>query len=307
MEKKKIWLIIGLIVLVWMSMAGQYLSITELYDDAWWLGLIDMGIITAVMVIIPLLCRLINKERIEIIKGKKICKKNSFGVILFFAIIDILRFGGIYDEVFENIGRNAVYAIIFYFINKWLFVYDENSIQSTKTKKIKKEANDELTNIAETLEESSKSKIKKSKYCKMCGGKLDSNKKCQKCGKQYFKLNKNIIFYVIIGLLVISNIVFILLYSNSKKSLQNITDTLVDSSDWCETQLNLIKGEHDIFYIQEKLDFFDENIVFVIEGYGDYYYTYDCVQKITDGEEYSYWAYNKEAAMAKGYQRGSCY
>ena len=34
----------------------------------------------------------------------------------------------------------------------------------------------------------------------------------------------------------------------------------------------------------------------VLDGYGNYYYTYDQVQQVTQGKEYSYWAYNKEAA-----------
>lgn len=54
-----------------------------------------------------------------------------------------------------------------------------------------------------------------------------------------------------------------------------------------------------------KSDFLDENIVFVLKGYGNYYYSYDCVQKITDGD-YTYWAYNKEAAKADGYKAGKC-
>ena len=55
-----------------------------------------------------------------------------------------------------------------------------------------------------------------------------------------------------------------------------------------------------------KAKFLDENIVFVLEGYGNVYYTYDCVTKLTDGEEYSYWAYNKEAAISQGYKSGKC-
>lgn len=54
-----------------------------------------------------------------------------------------------------------------------------------------------------------------------------------------------------------------------------------------------------------KANFLDENIVFVLKGYGNVYYTYDCVKKITSGS-YSYWAYNKEAAIGKGYQEAKC-
>lgn len=52
----------------------------------------------------------------------------------------------------------------------------------------------------------------------------------------------------------------------------------------------------------EKLEFYDENIVFVIDGYGNYYYTYDQMIKVTkDDDYYKYWAVNKEQAQHKGY------
>lgn len=58
-------------------------------------------------------------------------------------------------------------------------------------------------------------------------------------------------------------------------------------------------------YDKQKLKFYDDSIVFVIEGFGNYYYTYDCMmQKVNSN--YTYWAYNREAAIAKGYHEGRC-
>lgn len=52
----------------------------------------------------------------------------------------------------------------------------------------------------------------------------------------------------------------------------------------------------------EKLDFYDEHIVFVIDGYGDYYFTYEQMNHVTsDDEEFEFWAYNEEAAINLGY------
>ena len=152
-----------------------------------------------------------------------------------------------------------------------------------------------------------KIKIYKTLYCKLCGGELDVNNKCKSCGKQYFKFNKTLLFYVIIGVLVLSNIITVSMYVYKNNQLEDVIYECNQNTSLCETQLNLIKGEHTAFYIQEKLRMFDENIVFVIEGYGNYYYTYDCVQKITYGKEYSYWAYNRAAAIGKGYKQGTCY
>lgn len=53
---------------------------------------------------------------------------------------------------------------------------------------------------------------------------------------------------------------------------------------------------------KNKARFLDQSIVFVIEGYGDYYYTYDEMMRVMDGKgEFSFWAYNKELAIANGY------
>ena len=44
--------------------------------------------------------------------------------------------------------------------------------------------------------------------------------------------------------------------------------------------------------------------MFVIDGYGNYYYTYDQMEQVTQGiDEYSYWAYNKEQAISLGYKK----
>ena len=152
---------------------------------------------------------------------------------------------------------------------------------------------------------------KKIKFCKVCGEKLNRNYKCSKCGKQYFNIKlitqkKEIIISVLtftISFLIIFNLYQLATISNEKinterqiaeleKEIENIKSQSV------ECRLDRLKYEN-------KAKFLDENIVFVINGYGNYYYTYDCVQKITSGS-YTYRAYNKEAAISKGYKKGTC-
>ena len=50
----------------------------------------------------------------------------------------------------------------------------------------------------------------------------------------------------------------------------------------------------------------DKSIVFQIKGYGNYYYSYDCMMKKVGNKDYRYWAYNKEAAKDYGLKKGSC-
>ncbi len=61
-----------------------------------------------------------------------------------------------------------------------------------------------------------------------------------------------------------------------------------------------------ILKLKQKINFYDENIVFVLDGYGNYYYNYDCVQEVTNGKQYSYLAFNKQAAISQGYQEFNC-
>ena len=273
--------------------------------------------------IVPFIWRVINRQPFTCEKGKKICKWNSIIVgiisIILYVIIEINLVGWIY-------------AIIYYFINKWSFV-DENT-PDLKAKSKKKE--EKVTNIANTNQIQEDENItenivkdtlkvkRKTKYCKYCGGKLNNDKKCIKCGKQYFKFNKNILISLIIWVLVISNVVFILLYNDAKNEAKNISEACNDDS-LCETELNTITGGYDLRYAKGKIDFYDENIVFVIEGAGNKYYTYDNAQNclpgagIVDYEDYihgkdhplkngkySYKVYNKSEAIRLGYTDGTC-
>ena len=69
------------------------------------------------------------------------------------------------------------------------------------------------------------------------------------------------------------------------------------SLDYVASNINVCNG-----WSSEKADFLDQNIVFVIDGFGNYYYTYDEMIAATEQmDEYEYWAYNKEKAIDLGY------
>ena len=164
----------------------------------------------------------------------------------------------------------------------------------------------------------------KTRYCKLCGGKLNNDKKCTKCGKQYFRITRELILYIVMGILFVLLGFFVTLcvnnynevsewklqyqtFENKYKGLKNQQDELTKGKSYQETK--------------NKLDFFNEDIVFVIEGHGNVYYTYDCTPGIlvvkyedylidfyhplTDAEV-SYNVYRKEDAIRKGYKEGTC-
>lgn len=142
---------------------------------------------------------------------------------------------------------------------------------------------------------------------------IEQNKKNIKGSTISKKLK--IILIVLLSLSIIGNITFGILYEisvNNNRKLKQANKKLLSDNHSLESEnedihnnLFLLIGDKPVYYIKNKLNMMDENIVFRIEGYGNYYYSYDCVMKKTSGE-FTYWAYNKEAAIANGLRAGGC-
>ena len=133
---------------------------------------------------------------------------------------------------------------------------------------------------------------------------------------------------ITISLLIVCLIIFVLsifgivtYYSDSIKELEEENNNIAleladikyekqkleDEILQKDSDLKKITGNKTIYYVSQKLDFYDDNIVFQIEGYGNKYYTYDCMmEKVANKDSYSYWAYNKEAAKSYGLKKGGC-
>jgi hypothetical protein len=110
--------------------------------------------------------------------------------------------------------------------------------------------------------------------------------------------------------------IIILLFNNSKVSLSkddeiyNLKSDLNSQEELTESykeDLERLIGDHDVDYIEKKLDFFDESVVYVVDDkLGNYYYSYDCLVKKIGNKQFSYLAYNPENARAEGYKKGKC-
>ena len=132
--------------------------------------------------------------------------------------------------------------------------------------------------------------------------------------KSIKKDNSKICSLIINGVLAICTIVLLIMYIllNSKTVSKNEYDSVVNSKN---SRINILEGEssnlnylldgQSLFYVKEKIKFFDDNIVFKIKGHGNYYYSYDCMMKKVNGS-YEYWAYNKDAAISNGLKEGGC-
>lgn len=166
-------------------------------------------------------------------------------------------------------------------------------------------------------------------YCKYCGGAIDTEtKKCTKCEKQYFrlKINWKLAFCMIITSLAIATAVIsqyrISEHLKDISSLTLLNSTMQDQIEDLEANIynkniritnleNQVEGKNDQIRrlirekqdIQDKVDFYDKNIVFVLDDGSNAYHRYDCV--VFQHSDKQYWAYNIELAQYRGYR--SCY
>ena len=127
------------------------------------------------------------------------------------------------------------------------------------------------------------------------------------------KSKLTIAFIVLTIIFTISLIGSIIYFNNDISSLKKENDELASENAQLvleklsiKSDLDSILGSKTKSYIERKLEFFDESIVFRIEGFGNYYYTYDCMMKKVGNNKFTYWGYNKEAAISDGLRAGGC-
>ena len=164
-------------------------------------------------------------------------------------------------------------------------------------------------------------------FCVFCGGKLieesDNNKKeikkeekrvSKNTEKQKNNTNSDVnkkfkiaIIVLVIVLIIVSEIAIYLKISDNTSKLNEEISNLKKQVATLREEKNKLSSENTSLKLTDsknsrKIKFFDENVVFVIDGYGRYYYTYDQMEQVTQGKSFSYWAYNLEQAIDLGYR-----
>lgn len=157
----------------------------------------------------------------------------------------------------------------------------------------------------------------KGKFCIYCGAKLVKKKHYNK--NEYICVNNKdkkikrkmkvaiIILSIVITIetiaMVILGVCQFITFNNEKEDLEGkLRIANYFKTDYSNT-VDELKCENN--KLKDKCNFFDRYVVFVIEGYGNYYYTYDQMEQVTHGKSYSYWAYNIEQAISLGYRAWS--
>lgn len=122
------------------------------------------------------------------------------------------------------------------------------------------------------------------------------------------------ILIVLFGCSIICIVLLLLGKSNSASDsndseierLKNNLNSQKELAESYKEDLDRITGGNDVDYVEDKLDFYDDSVVFVIEGFGNYYYSYDCMMQKVGNNEFTFWSYNTEAAIDNGYREGGC-
>lgn len=164
----------------------------------------------------------------------------------------------------------------------------------------------------------------KGNFCVFCGGKLIEktetieieNKKENKVinrsneiqkQKNVNKSLKITLIILVIVLIFVSGIVTYLKISDNTSELKDEISILKKQVSTLKEEKNKLSSENTSLKLTDsknsiKIEFFDKNVVFVLEGYGRYYYTYDQMAQVTQGKSFTYWAYNLEQAIDLGYR-----
>ncbi len=286
MKKQIVWSIL-LLLIMWMSTCGGniqiFLDAGYDYDtatsSAMYYGTIGTLILTLIMIAIPAICVIFQKGKLRFEKGLKLCKWNSIILFIISIILTIFFMENNYTDSFFGIG--GLGALMFYFINKWLFVANENEERENHTN---------IINAGVTNTDADAAVLSQS-ICKN-----NSKKK---------SLFLPILLFIALIISVTLNITTVLKLKESNNKISLLEKENSEYNEALEELSDLYSEEViDNLTNDIKIEFYDENIVFVIDGYGNYYYTYDQMEQVTQGiDEYSYWAYNKEQAISLGYKK----
>ncbi len=159
-----------------------------------------------------------------------------------------------------------------------------------------------LNNVEAKIKKKNPKKEKKikTKFCSRCGSIVDNETKvCSGCGKKYFKgikFTKFSITVIILSVVLLTSIII-------NFAQYSEIDYLNGRINYWSNETEKLKDEvSDLEWEKTKqgwsLDFYEEHVVIVPDDGTRKYHKYGC----DDLDTSSFWAYNTEAAIQKGYR-----
>jgi len=149
-----------------------------------------------------------------------------------------------------------------------------------------------------TIKISRPPKTEKTTYCKRCGSLVDKkNRKCTGCNKQYFRLSKVAVLWVLVGIITVGLIGLNVYQYYQTLQLNSVISELQDTMVSKSSTISDLRAKSATY--KDKADFLDNEIAIVPDDGTYTYHKYGCLWL---NKSSHFWAYNIEAAKAKGYK-----
>lgn len=153
-------------------------------------------------------------------------------------------------------------------------------------------------NTQQTKTEVNKNKESK-KFCSHCGGGIDPiTKKCNGCGKQYFKgikFNKFSVAIIVISMILVTSVILNIIQYNKIDTMMLRQTYLEDETKELYKELSELRSTR--WENQGLANFVDKYVVFIEDNGTKRYHKYNC----EDFKGESFWVFNTEAAEGEGY------
>lgn len=149
----------------------------------------------------------------------------------------------------------------------------------------------------------SKEKHDKEKYCKKCGGHINNaTKKCESCGRQYFKIKPSAVCIAVLAVFLVISVAFnVHQYYVGQNNIAEINELSSEVSSLNDKVTSLKSSIRNIttkvWQDSSELKFYEEYAAIVCDDGTKKYHVYDC----EDCDTSSFWIYNIEAAEEQGY------
>lgn len=129
----------------------------------------------------------------------------------------------------------------------------------------------------------------------------DSNETLHEQSNKNEKNIKNVLVIILIAIFIIFILILIYIDIAYIKSLKNDLENAKYEIDNLKSKNSTLESLNDLK--TKEIKFIDENIVFIIDGYDKYYYTYNQFERIArDDDSITFRAYNINAAESLGYK-----
>ena len=312
MERKHTGKIIALFALLFIVSFGEIveqLARTDMdYDTSTGYGLLitlaNMCLTSTIMMAVPTFAKLVNKEKLPYKSGKRLCLWNS---IILFILSSILL------ALTEVNFIGGIGAVIFYFINKWIFVAEEITVKAP----IEQQSTPIVEHPTHICLSEEGQKQKEYGHWNVYGSDITLDKseaaatsyqvskphpsvpvatppKASVPSKKAISAGVYTIITILSIALFAACVVCIVLFSSISKLQQNVADLQEEVAELEKENEQYFEYYEDSFH---KIDFLDSRIVFIENDGSTWYHRYECSRFVGN----DWWAHNTEYAEYIGY------